>query len=121
MYSTYSMQNQYGHRKQKEGLQPQLPTRTLVSPSAIADVNGNLLTESTAILNRWTEYCSDQSNYPLWPYNCLFQNDPRSEADDDSPWLPKEEVEVEVRSLTAVNSPGVENVPYELIKHGGEV
>jgi hypothetical protein len=40
--------------------------------------------------------------------------------DDESPSVLKGEVEEAVRSLKAGKSPGVDNVPSELLKHGGE-
>jgi exonuclease III len=87
--------------------------------SVIADADGNLLTESAAVLSRWTEYCSDLYNYPLQPDSSLLQSQPRQEVDDSPPVL-KAEVEEAVRSLKAGKSPGVDNVPSELLKHGGE-
>ncbi|KAH3773533.1 hypothetical protein DPMN_174895 [Dreissena polymorpha] len=50
----------------------------------------------------------------------LFTNDPRPEADNESPSTLKAEVEGAMRSLNAVKSHGVDNVPSELIKHGGK-
>ena len=35
--------------------------------AVIEDSSGNILTESTAVLNRWTEYCSGLYNYELHP------------------------------------------------------
>ena len=33
----------------------------------IEDSSGNILTESTAVLNRWTEYCRGLNYYELHP------------------------------------------------------
>ena len=44
--------------------------------SGIADAYGNLLTKSAAVLNMWTELCSDVYNFPLQQESSLFQNDP---------------------------------------------
>ena len=35
--------------------------------AVIEDSSGNILTESTAVLNRWTEYCSGLYNCELHP------------------------------------------------------
>ena len=43
-------------------------TKTQQHKSAfIEDSTGNILTESTAVLNRWTEYCSGLYIYELHP------------------------------------------------------
>ena len=41
--------------------------------AVIEDSSGNILTESTAILNRRTEYCSGLYNYELHPDTSLLQ------------------------------------------------
>ena len=40
----------------------------------IEDSSGNILTESTAVLNRWTEHCNGLYNYELHPDTSLLQN-----------------------------------------------
>ena len=40
----------------------------------IEDSSGNILTESTAVLNRWTEHCNGLYNYELHPDASLLQN-----------------------------------------------
>ena len=43
-------------------------TKTQQHKSAvIEDSSGNILTKNTAVLNRWTEYCSGLYNYELHP------------------------------------------------------
>ncbi|XP_068213304.1 uncharacterized protein [Palaemon carinicauda] len=85
--------------------------------STIQDKAGNCLTEED-ILKRWTEYCSDLYNYQT-------NGDPnvtschKSSNDDDFPVL-REEVEEAIRSLKPGKAAGVDNIPAELIKHGGE-
>ena len=86
--------------------------------SNIQDKEGNCLTEEKAIINRWTEYCSEL-------YNHQNKGDPNvllcqeSNNDDDFPIL-KEEVEAAIKSLKSGKSAGIDNIPAELIKHGGE-
>ena len=86
--------------------------------STIQDKQGKCLTEEKDIINRWTEYCSEL-------YNHRIQGDPsiltcqESSNDDDYPIL-REEVETAIRSLKNGKAAGVDNVPAELIKNGGE-
>ena len=70
-------------------------TRKTLAKTSQPKVNVILLTEIATFLNRWHEYCS------------LLQNDPRLEADDESPPILKEEVAVAVRSLKDGKSPEV--------------
>ncbi|KAH3893384.1 hypothetical protein DPMN_017531 [Dreissena polymorpha] len=37
------------------------------------DADGNLLTKSAAVLNRWAEYCIDSFNYLLLPDSFPFR------------------------------------------------
>ena len=88
--------------------------------AVIDDSSRNILTESTAVLNQWTEYCSDLYNYELHPDTSLLQsNQTRSQEAESLPVL-KEEVEEAVRNPKAGKSPGVDNIPSELLKNGGK-
>ena len=42
--------------------------------TVIEDNSGNILTESTAVLNSWTEYCSGLYNYQLHPDTSPLQS-----------------------------------------------
>ena len=85
----------------------------------INDQDGKLLTDREKVLNRWTEYCKGLYNYEIHPDNSLLQTDlPSTDGEDSLPIL-REEVEVAVQSLKLGKSPGVDNVPSELVKHGG--
>ena len=42
--------------------------------AVIEDSSGNILIESTAVLNRWTEYCSGLYKYELHPVTSLLQS-----------------------------------------------
>ena len=92
------------------------PKQTRVN--TIQDKAGNCLTEEDAVLKRWTEYCSDLYNYQT-------QGDPNvtvcqeSTNDDDFPIL-RVEVVAAIRTLKSGKAAGVDNIPAELIKHGGE-
>ena len=50
-------------------------TKTQQHKSAvIEDSSGHIPTESTAVLNRWTEYCSGRYNYERHPDTSLLQS-----------------------------------------------
>jgi hypothetical protein len=87
--------------------------------TVIEDSSGELLTESFAVLTRWTEYCRELYNYPIEPDISLLDSDLSQRETAQLPVL-KEEVEEAIRSLKTGKSPGVDNIPGELLKHGGE-
>ena len=70
------------------------------------------------ILSRWTEYCSEL-------YNHKANGDPsvldcrQTDTGDNDPILRKE-VEAAVQSLKKGKSAGVDNIPAELVRVGGE-
>ena len=50
-------------------------TKTQQHKSAVIEnSSGGILTESTAVPNRWTEYCSGLHNYDLHPDTSLLQS-----------------------------------------------
>ena len=86
--------------------------------SAIQDKSGKCLTEEKEILRRWTECCSELYNYESCGDNAvLYCSQPLEE--DLQPIL-REEVEIAVASLKKGKSAGVDNIPAELVKAGGE-
>lgn len=86
----------------------------------IEDASGELLTESAAVLKRWTQYCQELYNFPIQPDNILLDKD-KTQQKEPSP-LPvlKEEIDEAIKALPAGKSPGADNIPAELLKHGGE-
>ena len=82
--------------------------------NVIEDKNGNLLTEVTAVLDRWTEYCKELYNYNLSTNASVI--DWRANANNESGDMPimRDEVEEAVRWLRTGKSPGVDNIPAEL-------
>ena len=72
------------------------------------------------ILNHWTEYCSGLYKCELCPDSSLLQSSQAPTQEAESLPLLREEVEEAVRSLKAGKSPGVDNIPSEWLKNGGE-
>ena len=100
---------------------PKTLTKSQQHKSAvIEDSNGKTLMESKAVLNRWTEYCSDLFNYELHPDTSLLQSNhsPTQQAENLS--VLREEVEEAVRNLKAGKSPALDSSPSELLKNRGK-
>ena len=96
-------------------------TKTQEHMSAvIEDSGGNILMESTAVLKWWIEYCSGLYNYELDPDTSLLQSNQTPTQEAESLPVLREEVEEAVHSLKAGKSPGVDNIPSELLKNGDE-
>ncbi|KAK3893242.1 hypothetical protein Pcinc_002931 [Petrolisthes cinctipes] len=86
--------------------------------NSIKDKRGNSLTEEKEILERWTEYCSElYTHQSRGDPSVLNVEEPTNE--DDYPIL-RDEVVAAVDSLRSGKSAGVNNIPSELLKHGGE-
>ena len=79
---------------------------------------GKCLTEEQDILKRWTEYCSQLHTHTTTG-DPKVQAVPPPTSIDSYPIL-REEVEVAVKSLKKGKSAGVDNIPSELVKAGGE-
>ena len=81
-------------------------TKTQQLKSAVIEDNsGNILTENTAVLNRWTEYCSGLYKYEIHPGTSLLQSNQTPTQEDESLPVLREEVEEAVHSLKAGTSP----------------
>ena len=78
------------------------------------------MTESTAVLNQWTEYCSDLYNYELHPDTSLLQSNQSPTHEAENLPVPREQAEEAVRNRRTGKSPGVDNISSELLKNGGE-
>ena len=87
--------------------------------SVIENKDGNLLTESSAVLTRWTEYCKELYNYPIQPDTTLLEEETREQKEPSPLPIMREEVEEAIRSLPVGKSPGADNIPAELLKNGG--
>ena len=89
--------------------------------TVIDDKDGNLLTDKNAITKRWKEYCEELYNYQITADQSMLtklQDIDTSEVED--PPILRAEVEAAMKDLKCGKSPGVDNVPGELIKYGGE-
>ena len=89
-------------------------------PAVIEDSSGNILMENKAVRNQWTEYCSGLYNYELHPDTSLLQSNQTPTQEAESLPVLREEIEGAVHSLKAGMSPGVDNIPSEPLKNGGE-
>ena len=82
------------------------------------DRSRKYLTEERQILNRRTEYCSEQYNHKANGDPSVL-NCPQTDTEDDHPIL-RRAVEAAVQSLKKTKSAGVENIQAELVQAGVE-
>ena len=87
--------------------------------TTIQDKNGKNLTEEPEILKRWTEYCSELYNDTISCIELEILNVPPATDNDNYPIL-RTEVEAAIHSLQKGKAAGVDNIPAELVKAGGE-
>ena len=97
--------------------------KTLTSPkqgktNTIQDKEGNCPTETSDILNRWTEWCAELHSHTV-------VGDPEVltvplVTDTDNYPILREEVEAAVKSIKKRKSPGIDNTPGELVQAGGD-
>ena len=88
--------------------------------TVIEDKDGNLLTESSEVLNRWAEYCKELYNFPIQPDASILERENKPPEEPSPLPIMREEVEAAIRSLPPDKSPGADNIPAELLKHGGK-
>ena len=97
----------------------------LTKPKDNAAVNiqdkhvSKFITDKMDVRKRWTEYCSE-----LYSHNAegddavLDVNEPKYQY---SFHILESEVEDAIRTLNIVKSPGIDNIPAELLKSGGDI
>ncbi|CAH8851413.1 unnamed protein product, partial [Trichobilharzia szidati] len=108
-----------GNNKKAFETLSKLTNTKLNRATVIEDGKGTLLTEEADILRRWTEYCKGLYNHKISPNYSLINNSCWDNREiGDSPIL-ESEVEEAIKSLKGDKSPGIDNIPAELIKHGG--
>ena len=108
------------HNKRAYETLKMLTKTTPRSTSIIEDRNGVPLAKDTLKLNRWTEYCKELYNYPINPDPSVLAHNENHNTyiDDELPILESEVVNA-IKTLKDGKSPGIDNIPSELIKHGG--
>ncbi|XP_068691590.1 uncharacterized protein [Montipora foliosa] len=87
--------------------------------NTIKDKKGETIIERSKILERWTEYCSELYIYELQG-DARVLDTPESQSDDSEDLILKSEIEEAVKMLKKGKSPGVDNIPGELIQAGGQ-
>ena len=87
--------------------------------NSIKDKNGEVIIEKNKVLERWTEYCSELYNYKLNGDEQVL-NTEKSNNDDKDDTILMSEIEEAIKSLKKGKSPGVDNIPGELIQAGGD-
>ena len=88
--------------------------------TVIEDKDGKLLTESSAVLGRWTQYCQELYNHKLNIDEDIVKEKVNDrDLDTENTQILKEEVEEAVRTMKTGKSAGIDNIPAELIKYGG--
>ena len=71
------------------------------------------------MLGKWTEYCSELYSHKAEGDDAVLAvNEP---TDQDSFPILESEVESAIRVLKIGKSPGVDNIPSELLKSGGDI
>ena len=79
-------------------------------------------TEEQEILRRWTEYCSELYNHESYGDNavldCISAPTPQAPKEDLKSIL-HEEAEIAIAALKKGTSVRVDNIPAELVQHGG--
>ncbi|KAJ4441755.1 hypothetical protein ANN_11613 [Periplaneta americana] len=94
----------------KNGYQPRV--------NVIKDENGDLLADSPSILNRWKNYFAQLLNVHRPNRNDRDE----IEIQTAEPFIPEpmlSEVEIAIENLKKYNSPGIDQIPAELIQEGG--
>ncbi|KAJ4435216.1 hypothetical protein ANN_23794 [Periplaneta americana] len=99
-----------GIKEFKNGYQPRV--------NVIKDENGDLLADSPSILNRWKNYFAQLLNVHRPNRNDRDE----IEIQTAEPFIPKptlSEVEIAIENLKNYKSPGIDQIPAELIQEGG--
>lgn len=108
----------YGNTKNAYNTLKLLTKKRQAKSTAIEDENGNLLTNQKEVNERWTQYCSNLYNVQLNTDPTILPNPgPRH---NETPTILKDEVAKAINKLKPGKTPGIDNIPAELLKHGGE-
>ena len=88
--------------------------------SVIEDKAGNIRGESKEIAERWREYCFELYNLQLNVDNSIINRLENHQEQEADPPIILEEVKEAIKNLKKHKAPGIDNIPSELISHGGE-
>ena len=78
--------------------------------TAIEDKGGNLLTESSEVLNIWAECCKELYIFPIQPDTSILEREKRPPVEPSPLPIMREEVEAATRSLPSDKSSGADNI-----------
>ena len=93
------------------------------STSPLLNVDGTtLITDKSAILNRWAEHFSAVLNRPAYINAEAIARLPQVETNNDLDRPPsEEEVNKAIKQLSTGKAPGADAIPAEVYKHGGDM
>ena len=113
---------QTNNTKTAFGIIKSLTKQSTSSSTCIEDDEGNLVSEPTAVNQRWKQYCQELYNYQLTAEEEVLKELAMctSKNNDDSPDILESEVVNALKSLKLGKAPGIDNVPADLLVHGGE-
>ena len=91
-----------------------------ISTSIIEDSRGVPLSEDSMILKRWTEYCNDLYNRQINPDISVLNSNANfnTYTEEEFPILESAVIEM-IKTLKEGKSPGIDNIPSELVKYRG--
>ena len=85
----------------------------------IVDQNDRRINDNESLLKTWTEYCDKLYNYPIAPNDSLINPSINENNEEYLPIL-ESEVDNAIKTLKDDKSYGNDNIPSELLKHGGK-
>ena len=71
-------------------------------------------------MGRWTQYCIELYNHKVDVETSNLDVPSNNSDEDDNNTILREEVEEAVKALKRGKSPGIDNIPGELVQAGGE-
>ena len=119
------MSKYFGASKTKEAYKivHELKGQMKRTMKAINDKNGNLMTEESEISSRWTEYARElftgRGNYDEGVVMELNNRSGQHSSMNDEDEILLSEVENAINKLKNNKSPGIDEIPAELIRAGG--